>query len=359
MWHALPHSFAPWSQRRIVIDGAKMWTLSEIDWRGQMMATEDSAYGTVLTIRNVGYLGTAHFLDAPRNSSGVEKEIVSDLRFFLDGNAVVDFSPGKILSGRSFRMERTSKIRGIAVKSFVAINDNTIVETAHLHADESIDLVKAHPLMYAWTPCGTVGLFGDDSGILKRAVFVKDGRGEEVVPKAGWLAVFDPVSGTGSVCCFVRYPDGDEMALLLVDEPGVYRKVALYSLVDEVVPVGWEGTFQSVIGFFAASESDWEQKALQRVAELKNLGAIGDPRLADPKRYCREPVFRRSYDSRYLLPVTVFGHSLQPIFQLGDPLRMLSTAREKTCAEVAHRVLIGRLVAQVATPADGGGIVGR
>jgi len=42
--------------------------------------------------------------------------------------------------------------------------------------------------------------------------------------------------------------------------------------------------FQSVIGFLAASESDWEQKALQRVAELKNLGAIGDPRLADPKR---------------------------------------------------------------------------
>ena len=55
---------ANWPQKVVVtvgdirtrIDGPKMWTLSGIDYQNGVMATEDSAYGTVLTIRNAGRL---------------------------------------------------------------------------------------------------------------------------------------------------------------------------------------------------------------------------------------------------------------------------------------------------------------
>src|SRR6186997_1379970 len=70
---AQPSDGGNWPQKVVVtvgdlrtrIDGSKMWTLSGIDFQDTVMATEDSAYGSVLTIRNIGHLGTAHFLDVP------------------------------------------------------------------------------------------------------------------------------------------------------------------------------------------------------------------------------------------------------------------------------------------------------
>lgn len=285
VWAQSPVGQAPdqanWPQKvtvtvgdiRIRIDGPKMWTLSGMDWRNTTMATEDSAYGTVFTIRDVGHLGTAHFLDVPGKPGEIEKEIVTSLRLLIDDKPVTEFTPTMELSGTSFRLERRSKIRGIALESSVSIRDDVLIETVHLHARQPLDSVKAHPLMYAWTPTATVGMFGDENGILKRSVFLKEGKGAaEVLRNARWVAVFDPVSGKGSVCYFRKQPADDPEALLLVDEPGVYRKVALYSLEDKIVPVGWDGTFQSLTGFFSATEADWEKKALLRLEELKAFG---------------------------------------------------------------------------------------
>ena len=52
---------------RTRIEAAKMWTISGLEYQDTVMAVQDSAYGTVLTIRGVGHLGTAHFLDVPGN----------------------------------------------------------------------------------------------------------------------------------------------------------------------------------------------------------------------------------------------------------------------------------------------------
>ncbi len=89
------------------IDAPKLWTLSGIEYKSHTIATRDSAYGTVLTIRGVGHLGTAHFLDVPGKPGEVEKEIVTSLKFFVDDQPVTDFTPEMALSGTSFRMERT------------------------------------------------------------------------------------------------------------------------------------------------------------------------------------------------------------------------------------------------------------
>lgn len=255
---------------RTRIDGPKMWTMSGIDFQNTVMATENSAYGTVLTIRGVGHLGTAHFLDVPGKPGEVEKEIVTSLKLFLDEKPITDFTPAMALSGTSFRMERTSKIRDVDLQSSVSIRDGTLVETARLQATAQMDLQTAFPLMYAWTPEATDYLFGDENGILKRGSFLKEGKAaSELVGKSRWVAVFNSASGKGSVAYMLKVPPDAESAFFLVDAPGSYRKTALHSFGETIMPKGFDGTYQMVIGFFPASEKDWEQQALIRLEELK------------------------------------------------------------------------------------------
>jgi hypothetical protein len=255
---------------RTRIDGPKMWTMSGIDFQNNVMATENSAYGTVLTIRGVGHLGTAHFLDVPGKPGEVEKEIVTSLKLFLDEKPITDFTPAMALSGTSFRMERTSKIRDVDLQSSVSIRDGVLIETARLQAAAQMDLQTAFPLMYAWTPEATDYLFGDENGILKRGSFLKEGKAaSELVRKSRWVAVFNSASGKGSVAYMLKVPPDAESAFFLVDAPGSYRKTALHSFGETIMPKDFDGTYQMAIGFFPASEKDWERQALKRLEELK------------------------------------------------------------------------------------------
>ena len=258
---------------RTRVDGPKMWTLSGIDFQNTMMATQDSAYGTVLTIRDVGHLGTAHFLEVPGKPGEIEKEIVSSLKLFVDDKPVTNFKSKMELNGKAFRMERTSKIRGLDLESMVTIRDGVLTETAHFRVTQPIDMQKAHPLMYAWTPEAKLFAFGDDNGVQSRGEFQKQGEiKRESVKNSRWVALFDPVSGKGSVCLLSKRPTGgkagEEVQFLVIDAPGVYRKVALYTLIDQIVPKGFDGTYQCATGFFTATEKDWEQKAIKRLSEM-------------------------------------------------------------------------------------------
>jgi len=92
------------------------------------------------------------------------------------------------------------------------------------------------------------------------------------VKSSRWVAVFNPTSGKGSVAWMAKTPPNAESAFYLVDAPGSYRKTALHSFGETIMPKGFDGTYQVAIGFFSASESDWEQQALKRLEELKRVG---------------------------------------------------------------------------------------
>ena len=267
-----------WPQKVVVtvgdirtrIDGPKMWTLSGIEFQDNVMATQDSAYGSVLIIRNVGHLGTAHFLDVPGKPGQVEKEQVTSLQLFVDDNPVRDFTPLMNLGGKSFRMARKSKIRAMDLETSVSIQDGVLIETASFHATGPVDLRVAYPWMYALTPEATVYAFGHKNDIRKRGTFLPDGKVvSQVVQNVNWMAVFNPSCGKGTVCCFLKHPPTDEASLLMIDAPGIYRKVAAYSLVDKIVPEGFHGTYQSAVGFFNATEHDWEAHAQRRAEEIQ------------------------------------------------------------------------------------------
>ncbi len=255
---------------RTRIDGPKRWTLSGIDFQNTVMATEDSAYGTVLTIRGVGHLGTAHFLDVPGKPGQVEMEIVTSLKLFVDQKPVTEFAPEMNLSGTTFRMERTSKIRAVDLKSSVTIRDGTLIETAHLRATEEVDLQTAFPLMYAWTPEATEYLFGDDEGILRQGTFLQEGKTvSELIRNSRWVAVFNSTSGKGSVAYLVESPPDAKCAFFLVDAPGAYRKTALHCFGETVMPKGFDGIYQMAVGFFSGTVKDWDLQAQKRLEALK------------------------------------------------------------------------------------------
>jgi hypothetical protein len=195
---------------------------------------------------------------------------VGDIRTRIDGPKMWTLLPTMKLAGDSFRMERRSKIRALDLDSTISIRDGVLIETARFRATGPIDLQSAYPWMYAWTPQATVYVFGDAHGIQKRGVFLKEGQTtSQVVKNATWMAVFNPATRKGSVCCFLKHPPNAEGWFLLVDAPGFYRKVAAYTLVDKVVPQGFDGTYQSAVGFFTATKSDWEERAQRRAAELQ------------------------------------------------------------------------------------------
>jgi len=272
-----------WPQKVVVtvgdvrtrIEGAKMWTHSGIDYQDDVMATEESAYGTVITIRGVGHLGTAHFLDVPGRPGEIEKENVIGFALFVDGKPVTEFAPEMDFRGGSFRMERRSKIRDLNLESTVSIRDGVLVETQHWHAAKAIDLRMSYPLMYAWTPNATHYVFGDDNGVQKRGVFLTEGTNKDggMEKTARWMAVFNASTGKGSVFYLLEHPADADAWFQWTDAAGVYRKLRIMTFVEKIVPEGFDGTYQSVVGFFSASESDWEAVAVRRAAELKSTKA--------------------------------------------------------------------------------------
>jgi hypothetical protein len=255
------------------IDGLKLWTLSGFEYKAHSIATRDSAYGTVLNIEGVGLLGSAHFLDVPGQPGKVEKEDVTRLEFFVDGSRVATDFPQAKLNGKSFRLMRASTIRSVRIESEVSVENDVLIETVHLQNQQDVRLKLSYPLMYAWSPNMTDHLFGDDTGVIKRGSFRANGSttGEGLERTARWMAVYDSGNCCGAVCLLLQRPESEEVWFQYTDAPGVYRKLRLMSFSEKTLPAGFDGTYQSAVGFFTAEPFAWEAAAISRLLELRRL----------------------------------------------------------------------------------------
>lgn len=257
----------------IRIDGSKLWTLSGVDFQKSEIAVQDSAYGSVLNIQGVGILGSAHFLDVPGKPGEVEKEQVSLVQFLLDERPVTEITPTMNLTGKSFRMDRESKIRAVQLTSRVTLRDGVLLESVRMRTTEAVDLKVSYPLMYAWSPQMSKYLFGNDSGIQKRGAFLHEtAKPTEGLEKASrWMAVYNANDQSGAVLYVMQQPSKEDLWLQFTDAPGVYRKLRLMCFSEKIMPAGFDGTFQLAVGFFSANDTDWEEVARQRMLQLQSL----------------------------------------------------------------------------------------
>ena len=256
------------------IDGPKLWTLSGFEYKAHSIATSDSAYGAVLNIEGVGLLGSAHFLDVPGQPGKVEKENVTQLDFFVDGNRAAPDLPQANLTGKSFRLQRASTIRAVHLLSEISVENDVLIETVRLQAQQDVRLKLSYPLMYAWSPSMTDYLFGNDNGVIKRGSFLATGSkpGEGLERTARWMAVYDSANRCGAVCLLLKRPESEEVWFQYTDAPSVYRKLRLMSFSEKTMPTGFDGTYQSAVGFFDAEPSAWEDAAISRLRDLRGLG---------------------------------------------------------------------------------------
>lgn len=249
----------------LLLRQASQWTPGRIDFRGQAMTTERSAYGTVFSFPDCGFIGTAHLEN--------EHEPLESLVFILDGKTLE--KPEAVLKGQTFRFERKSRIRDFELTCIVELKNNQLHETTTVRTAKAVPLKLVYHFMHAWVPSVSAFCAGTDaepakmlSGPLRddddtaRKFFINQG--------IDWMAVFEPKSGQFGVSRLLSAPEQGGHSATIWNVPGSYRKFYLKCFNNATVPAGFEGTWRMVTAFGASDAARWEQAARELAQSLKS-----------------------------------------------------------------------------------------
>lgn len=249
----------------LLLRQASQWTPGRIDFRGHAMTTERSAYGTVFSFPDCGFIGTAHLENAP--------EPLKALSFILDGKTVE--TPAAELKGQTFRFERRSRVRAFDLTCVTEIKDNRLHETTTVHANEAVPLKLVYHFMHAWTPTVSVFLAGNDatpekviSGPLHdgadtaRKFFINE--------RVDWMAVYEPQSRQFAVSRLISAPEQGGHVAMIWNVPGSYRKFYLKCFDNTTVPAGFTGAWRMVTAFGSSAPEAWEKAAQELAHDLSS-----------------------------------------------------------------------------------------
>ena len=249
----------------LLLRQATQWTPGRIDFRGKAMTTESSAYGTVFSFPDVGFIGTAHLENEP--------EQLQSLDFFLDNQRIE--TPAAELKGSTFRLERKSRIRTFDLTNTTEIKDHRLYETATVHTAAAVPLKLVYHFMHAWRPTVSAFLAGNDS--LPDHTISGPLRDDKEVAKkfyinqrVDWLAVYEPQSGQFAVSRLLQAPELGGHTATLWNVPGVYRKSYLKCFERATVPAGFTGTWRMVTAFGTSPLETWEAQARSLAATLRD-----------------------------------------------------------------------------------------
>lgn len=248
----------------LLLRQATQWTPGRIDFRSSAMTTERSAYGTVFSFPDVGFIGTAHLENEP--------EKLQSLVFFIDGKQIE--TPTAELKGSTFRLERKSRIRTFDLTNVVELKDNRLHETTTVHTAEAVPLKLVYHFMHAWTPTVSAFLAGSDATPEKIISGPLHDAGETarkffINERVDWMAVYEPKSGQFAVSRLLAAPQQGEHIAMIWNVPGSYRKFYLKCFSNATVPAGFTGTWRMVTAFGAASPAEWETQARKLAQTLR------------------------------------------------------------------------------------------
>src|SRR2546430_2467090 len=257
------------------------WTLSRVEYKGSLMAVEGSVFATVMTYPGVAqHLGVSHYIAVPGHPDEYEKEEIKSVRFELDGKPLRDITDTMSVSGKSFRMERISKIRSFDVNSRVKVENGVLVQWVRIQTPTAVELADVFALSVPWNTTMTEFVFGGDDGATREGKFntstTKPSEGLE--KNVRWMAVYDATTGKGGVSYVLTHPKDADAWFQYTDAPTAYRKQRLMSFVEKTVPAGFDGTYCMASGFFTASPDNWKSAARNCVAELQsNAARLNEP----------------------------------------------------------------------------------
>lgn len=246
----------------LLLRQASQWTPGRIDFHGQAMTTERSAYGTVFSFPDCGFIGTAHLENEP--------ESLESLAFILDGKTLE--KPEAVLKGQSFRFERKSRIRDFEITCIIELKNNQLHETTTVRTAKAVPLKLVYHFMHAWAPSVSAFCAGTDAEPAKMLSGpLHDGddtaRKFFINQRIDWMAVFEPKSGQFGVSRLLSAPELGGHIATIWNVPGSYRKFYLKCFNNATVPAGFEGTWRMVTAFGASDAAGWE-KATRELAQV-------------------------------------------------------------------------------------------
>jgi hypothetical protein len=239
------------------------WTPGRIDFRGSAMTTERSAYGTVFSFPNVGFIGTAHLENEP--------EQLQSLAFYLDDQPIPE--PSAQLTGTAFRFDRQSRIRDFQLHNRVELRENQLIETTTVKTEKAVPLTLVYHFMHAWQPTVSAFLAGKDAAPDARlSGSLNDdpatARQFHINERVDWIAVYEPNSQQFAVSRLFAAPALGGHVSMIWNVPGSYRKYYLKCFPNESVPAGFEGTWKMVTAFGSSSLADWQTAATTLAQQL-------------------------------------------------------------------------------------------
>lgn len=260
----LPSLTVTCGELRLLFRQASQWTPGRIDFRGHAMTTERSAYGTVFSFPDCGFIGTAHLENEP--------EPLESLAFILDGRPLT--TPAAELKGNRFRFERTSRIRGVKLSCITELKNGRLEETTTVHAPQETPLKLVYHFMHAWKPTVSAYCAGQDaepdnviSGTLDDGA--ETARKFVINQKVDWMAVYEPESRQFAVSRLLSAPEQGGHISMIWNVPGSYRKYYLKCFEKASLPAGFQGTWRMVTGFGASGPENWRQAARTLANQLR------------------------------------------------------------------------------------------
>lgn len=248
----------------LLLRQASQWTPGRIDFRGKAMTTERSAYGTVFSFPDCGFIGTAHLENEP--------EPLESLAFILDGKPVE--KPEAVLTGQTFRFERKSRVRDFEVICVTELKNDRVYETTTFRTAKAVPLKLVYHFMHAWAPSVSAfcaGIDADAAQTLSGPLNDGDDTARKffINQRIDWMAVFEPKSSQFGVSRLLSAPEQGEHIAMIWNVPNSYRKFYLKCFNNGTVPAGFEGTWRMVTAFGASDAAGWEKAAQALSAEMK------------------------------------------------------------------------------------------
>lgn len=248
----------------LLLRQASQWTPGRLDFRGHAMTTERSAYGTVFSFPECGFIGTAHLENEP--------EPLESLAFILDGKPVE--KPEAVLKGQTFRLERKSRVRDFELVCITELKDGRLYETTTVRTQKAVPLKLVYHFMHAWAPSVSAFCAGTDvepdktiSGPLNDGA--DTARNFFINQRIDWMAVFEPKSSQFGVSRLLSAPEQGGHITMIWNVLGSYRKFYLKCFENKTVPAGFEGTWRMVTAFGAIGAEPWEDAARKLAQGLK------------------------------------------------------------------------------------------
>ena len=250
----------------LLLRKASQWTPGRIDFRGHAMTTERSAYGTVFSFPDCGFIGTAHLENEP--------EPLQSLAFILDGKILE--KPAAMLKGQTFRFERKSRIRDFDLTCIWELKDDLLYETTSVRTAKAVPLKLVYHFMHAWAPSVSAFFAGTDNESDKTISGpLHDGddtaRKFFINQRIDWMAAFEPKSSQFGVSRLLAAPEQGGHIAMIWNVPNSYRKFYLKCFDNTTVPAGFEGTWRMVTGFGTATSETWQEQAQKLAAQLRGL----------------------------------------------------------------------------------------